>query len=77
MRIVVWENSLALLHVRIENEVEKGKLFSQSQVGVKKNHRTTDHIMTLSTLYKSPAELFKYREQYRGRSATYSEIRQC
>ena len=35
-----------LLHLRIENELEQKKLFSQSQAG----HRKTDHIMNLFTL---------------------------
>ena len=41
-----------LLHIRIENEVEKKKLLSQSQAGFRKNYRTTDHIMTLFTSIK-------------------------
>ena len=47
-----------LLHVRIENEVEKKKILSQSPAGFRKNYRTTDHIMTLITLIpkKSPRE---------------------
>ena len=32
-----------LLHVRIENEVEKKKLLPQSKAGFRKNYRMTDH----------------------------------
>ena len=38
-----------LLHVKIDNEVEK-KLLSQSQAGFRETYRTTNHIMTLFTL---------------------------
>ena len=42
-----------LLHVRIENEVEKKKILFQSQAGFRKSYRMTDHIMTLFTLIKN------------------------
>ena len=59
---VVWENSLALSYmlVRIENEVGKKKLLSQSQAGFRKNNRTTYQIMTLFTLIKKSLEEGKY-----------------
>ena len=49
-----------LLHVRIENEVEKKKILSQSPAGFRKNYRTTDHIMTLITLIKKSLREDKY-----------------
>ena len=55
----IWNGTFStLLHVRIENEVEKKKILSQSPAGFRKNYRTTDHIMTLITLIpkKSPRE---------------------
>ena len=41
-----------LLHDRLENEVEKNKILSQSQAGFRKSYRITDHIKTLFTLIK-------------------------
>ena len=49
-----------LLHVRIENEVEKKKILSQSPAGFRKNYRTTDHMMTLITLIKKSLREEKY-----------------
>ena len=47
-----------LLHVRIENEVEK-RFLSQSQAGFRENERTT-HQMTLFTLIKKSLREGKY-----------------
>ena len=41
-----------LVHVRIENEVEKKNFLFQYQAGFRKKYRTTYHIMTLFTLIK-------------------------
>ena len=46
--------------VRIENEVGKKKLLSQSQAAFRKNNRTTYQIMTLFTLIKKSLEEGKY-----------------
>ena len=49
-----------LLHVRIDNEVEKKKILSQSHTNIRKSCKTTDHIMTLFTLFKKSQRERKY-----------------
>ena len=49
-----------LLRVRIENGVEKKKLLSQFQAGLRKNYRKTYHIMTLFILIKKTIREGKY-----------------
>ena len=49
-----------LLHVRIDNEVEKKKILSQSHTNIRKSCKTTDRIMTLFTLFKKSQRERKY-----------------
>ena len=52
--------SSSLICNRIENEIESKDILSPSQVGFRKNYRTTEHIFTLFSLIKKTLCKGKY-----------------